>query len=556
MRHSIRTLAPIAALFGALSAGPAACAPQRLVPGIPPSLSAALDAVSAARLEADMRVLADDAMEGRGTGTPGYDRAAAWVVARMESLGLAPAGTTGFLQPVPLRRADVDRGTSQLGVIRGGTLRVLVPEQDYQMSADFLRERVTTEAPIAHVGFGVSAPEMGHDDYAGLDVRGKVVVMFRGAPPRFPHDERAYYSSARVKEETAAAHGAVGLLEIRLPAEQQRLPWSKGLRLGRLPAFRWTDDAGAPAGVQALLQVGARLSPGGAAVLFDGAPFSLEQAAADAESSVVRSFDLAGTLKCVRVTRHAPASSPNVVGLLRGSDPRLARECIVVSAHLDHLGIGEPVAGDSIHNGAYDNASGVAMMLELARTLKRLPTPPRRSILFLAVTGEEKGMVGSDYFARHAPPESLTLVGNVNLDMVMMIRPVRAVIAFGAEHSSLGPVVEWAARLQGLQVVPDPMPREVIFIRSDQFSFVQQGVPGIFPVSAGDGTLESMATSRDWNRDHYHAPSDDMSQPFDWPSGERFTRMATLAVWRAANDAARPRWNDGDFFGRRFGPRR
>jgi len=224
----------------------------------------------------------------------------------------------------------------------------------------------------------------------------------------------------------------------------------------------------------------------------------------------------------------------------------------VISAHLDHLGISEPVKGDTINNGAYDNASGTAMMLELARAFTR-SARPKRTVIFLAVTGEEKGLQGSDYFARHAAPAGLEVVGNVNVDEILMLRPITHVIAFGAEHTSLGPQLERAAALVGLKVVPDPMPEEVIFVRSDQFSFVKQGVPGIFPVSAMDGGPEAMAADRKWNLEAYHSPSDDMSQVFDWASGAKFTRMAFFETWFAADAAARPSFNPGDFFGAKFG---
>jgi len=257
----------------------------------------------------------------------------------------------------------------------------------------------------------------------------------------------------------------------------------------------------------------------------------------------------------VRVTKHQRTASPNVAGVLRGSDPKLARECVVVSAHLDHLGISEPVNGDSINNGAYDNASGTAMMLETARAFTALKVKPKRSIVFLSVTGEEKGLQGSDYFAQHEAPDSMDVVADLNLDMVLMLRPVKQVVAIGAQHSTLGAVMEKAAAAAGLELVPDPMPQEVVFVRSDQFSFVKQGVPAVFPVSANDGSVEGGSEVAHWRTDHYHSPNDDLSQPFDWASGARFTAMAFWATWLVADTPQAPRWQPGDFFGTRFGPR-
>jgi Zn-dependent M28 family amino/carboxypeptidase len=213
------------------------------------------------------------------------------------------------------------------------------------------------------------------------------------------------------------------------------------------------------------------------------------------------------------------------------------------------------VNGDSINNGAYDNASGTAMMLETARAFASLKVKPKRSIVFLSVTGEEKGLQGSDYFAQHEAPDSMDVVADLNLDMVLMLRPVKQVVAIGAQHSTLEAVMEKAAATAGLELVPDPMPQEVVFVRSDQFSFVKQGVPSVFPVSANDGSIEGGSEVAHWRTDHYHSPNDDLSQPFDWASGARFTAMAFWATWLVADTPQAPRWQPGDFFGTRFGPR-
>ena len=521
---------------------------------LPPVVTAAAAEIAGSRLYADVAFLADDMLEGRATGTRGYDLAAAYVATRMAALGLEPAGDTAYFQRVPMRRAMLDPARSNLALVRGQAEQPLQLGRDAMLSPDFLREAWTTDAPLVFVGYGVTAPEMGYDDYANLDVRGKVVVQFRGAPPRFPHNERAYYSNGQVKDQMAAARGAVGVVSMLKPSEQVNQPWERTERQSHLPSFRWTDPGGAPANVQALIELGARLSPEGIAAVFAGAPKAFGDAAADAESSVAGGFNLEPKIRARVATRHSRASSSNVVGLLRGSDPKLAQEAIVITAHLDHLGIGVPVAGDSIHNGAYDNASGTAMLLEVARAFTRMKVRPRRSILFAAVTGEEKGLQGSDYMARRDAPAGLDVVGNINLDMVLALRPLTHIVAFGAEHSTLGPVVERAAALAGLAVIPDPTPDQVVFIRSDQFSYVKQGIPAIFPVSGGNGSAENLAEVVRWRAEHYHAPSDDMGQPFDWDGEARFTRMAFLATWLAADGAKAPRWNDGDFFGQKFGP--
>lgn len=524
-------------------------------PVVPTAVLEAGQAVDSTRLAAHVRVLADDAMEGRGTGTAGYERAAHYVAEQMQAIGLAPGGDGGYLQPVPMLRAQLRAEASAFELRRGDEVLPLEVGRDVLLSPDFLRTKWTTDAPLVFVGYGVSAPELGHDDYAGLDVRGKVLVAFRGAPPRFPNDPRAYYSNGMIKDQMAAARGAVGVLQIQKPEDEARAPWERNMRQNRLPGYRWVDAGGAPANVHAAIELAGSLSRTAEERIFDGAPKSYLEAVAAAESSLTQSFPLTWSVKAVRVTEHERASSSNVVGVLRGSDPRLRDECIVVSAHLDHLGISEPVHGDSINNGAYDNASGTAMMLETARAFASLKVRPRRSLVFLSVTGEEKGLQGSDWFAHHAAPDSMTVVGNVNLDMVLMLRPVTKVVAIGAEHSSFAGVMAQAAELAGLRLVPDPVPAEVVFVRSDQFSFIKQGIPAVFPVSANDGSPDGLSEVAHWRTDHYHSPQDDLTQPFDWASGARFTSMAFWAAWLAADHATAPHWNAGDFFGERFGPR-
>ncbi len=558
-------LAAAATLVAAAAAAAAAPmlspkAAQHIVPlvPLPPSVTQAAGAIDGRQLEATIRYLADDLLEGRGTGTRGYDLAAHYMATRMLALGLEPAGggDSTFLQSVPYMSGRIREGECMMVLQRPGNDDTLVIAEDYMLSPDLLRDKWTTDAPLAFAGYGVSAPELGYDDFAQVDVRGKVILTFRGAPPKFDHDQRAYYSNSIVKEQIAAAHGAIGILSVRRPDEEKRVAWERVVRQGRLSAMRWTDQGGAPSNTQALLELNGTLAREPLDAFFYHAPRTVEQIFADGDSSVAQGFDLVPHLRATRVTTRARVQSPNVVGLLRGSDPKLAKECVVISAHLDHLGISTPVSGDSINNGAYDNASGTAMMIEVARAFTSMKTRPKRSILFLNVSGEEKGLQGADYFARHAAPFDLRVVADVNLDEVMLLSKVTTVIGFGAEHSTLGPVLQRMATLNGLTVVPDPRPEEVVFVRSDQFPFVKQGVPSIFPTSLLGGGAQGAKALDDWDRTRYHSPSDDMTQMFDWESGVRFTRMAFETAWFVAQDAQAPSWNKGDYFGVKFGTKR
>ena len=507
-------------------------------------------------LMAHIRFLADDLLEGRLTGTRGFDLAALYVAAQFEALGLTPAGSTpgSYLQPVPLRVARVDEASARGEWSRGERRESLTYASDLVLVPSFHATSVDLEAGVVFVGYGIDAPELGHDDYAGVDVRGKVVAYLFGAPAGFPNDQRAHWGQVLSKVRTAAAKGATGMLMVRTKDAQPPMPWTRLVDQLRQPAMRWLDDQGRPADTPEGIRASGLLSAEAAERLFEAAGRPLGPLAADVKAGRGASFDLGATLRLHVESRHEQVSSPNVVGLLPGGD--VSGETVVVSAHLDHVGVGVPREGDAIYNGAYDNASGVAGMLELARVLAAGPRP-RRNVAFVAVTGEERGLLGSDYFARR--PTAPGIVGNLNLDMITMLTPLLDVIAYGAEHSSLGGVVERAARAEGLELSPDPFPEQFIFVRSDHYSFVRQGVPAIylFPgLKRADSRVDGKAEAMKWVQARYHAPQDDLSQPFDTQAGARFVGVAARVLREMADGEQPPRWNEGDFFGETYGKQR
>lgn len=530
----------------------AAAALAGLVILVPPAATGAAPAATptaAGALRAHVAFLADDLLEGRATATRGYALAARYVAAQFEALGLEPAGGGGsFQQPVPLLRGVASEHDAGLAIERSGRTRALRPGEDFTLGPDWLEPRVELAAPLAFAGWGVIAPELGHDDYAELDVSGKIVVVLSGAPAAFPADLRAYHSRRRAKEHAARTRGAVGLLTVRTPDDERRTTWPRHLRQSRLPAYRWLLPDGTPHGVVPELKVTGTLSRAGAAAVFEGGPEPLGRVFERVAAGDVRGFDLGARARTRSRTALARTACANVAGLLRGSDPARAGEIVVVSGHLDHLGISTPVDGDSINNGAMDNATGIAALIEIARALAAAPRAPRRSVLFLAVTGEEKGMLGSEAFAQ-APTVAGEIVANVNLDMFLALGPFRRVIAYGAEHSTLAEPVARAARAAGVEVIADPHPEEVIFVRSDQFSFVERGVPAVFPVNGEEST--------GWLRSVYHTPADEADQPgFDVVALEGFARFNRLLIEDVANAPAPPAWRPGDFFGERYGSRR
>ena len=542
--------------YGSGHAQPAGSVAAKVTPA---EVAPALAAMRPHAIRAHMEFLADDLLEGRRTGTRGHDLAAKYVAAQFAALGLEPAGTGGgYFQPVPLVQITSDEPACSLAFLRDGRTIELTYGADYFTGTG----DAAVTAPVVFVGFGVTAPELGHDDYAGIDVRGKLVARLFGTPASFPHDQRAFYSDPWVGARNAFAHGAAGLLTIFTPELERKFPWEFVSQQARRPALSWLDAAGRP---HRTGPGGAILSRKAAEALFVGAPHSLAEVFANAEAGRVQSFELPVQASLRSTNRRERTESPNVVAVLRGSDPRLREEYVVLSAHLDHLGMAGPAGGDSINdstndsisdsinNGAYDNASGVAILLEVAHAFARLPVAPRRSVLFLAATGEEQGLNGSGFFA-HDPPGRI--VADVNLDMFLMLYPLRDIVAFGAEHSSLGLTVEEAARELGIAVSPDPFPEEVMFIRSDHYSFVQEGIPAIHLTggfATGDPAVDGRALWDTWMRQVMHRPGDDMSQKIDFGAGVQFAKLNFLISYLVAQKEQAPSWNPGDFFGEKFG---
>lgn len=514
----------------------------------------ALDSIHPSALEGHMRFLADDLLEGRGTATRGYDLSARYVMAQYQRIGLEPAGEGGtFLQSVPMRRATLVRKGSGVSLTVAGRRHDLVIERDYLMGANTYRKESDVSAAVVFAGYGITAPELGYDDFAGIEARGKIVAILSGAPPAFAHTMRAHYSNGRIKDANIARHGAIGVLTIRTPIDERRAAWEKIAPQSRQSSIRWIGADGVPDGLAPELRGAATLNRASAQKLFEGAPIPLAEVFDAAEKDKLRGFDLPARARLRSVSRHETVSSPNVAGLLRGSDAKLSKEVVVLSAHLDHLGIGAPVRGDSIYNGAFDNATGIAAMIEVASALARVRPRPKRSLLFLALTGEEKGLQGSSYFAAHPTLPIDDLVTDLNMDMYVMVGTLREVVAHGAEHSTLAATVRQAAATLGLEVVSDPTPEEVVFVRSDQYSFVRHGVPSLFVT--GRGGPSSQAALDDWRHRIYHTPQDDLDQRMDYESLARFARLHLLMAHRVANQPSRPRWNQGDFFGERYGQR-
>jgi hypothetical protein len=506
----------------------------------------------ARRVRADVEFLAQDGLEGRDTGSKGYAIAAQYVASQFRAIGLEPAGEKGgWFQQVPFRRASYEKPPTLIMTI-GGKDVALRYADDAALRPSFTVKSRNLSAGFVFVGYGIRDSRYGIDDFRGLDLKGKIAVALQGAPSGLPSDVAAHINSS--KPRFASAAGSVGYLEVR------RNDGGNDRQVGRFgrPGIDWVDSAGKSGSELAGIDLMLAMSNGWEGRLFEGAAKSLDAVRHEAKSNSrvgPRGFALYPTIKIQAESKWEDFTSPEVVGMLRGSDPALAAEHVVLMGHLDHLGI-KPDAKpgeDAIYNGALDNAAGVATMLEAARQFAAQPQRPKRSVMFIANTGEERGLLGADYFANHPTVPAQSIVGLVDLDMPVLLYPFTDVTAFGADHSTMGAVVAEAARSMGIAVSPDPMPEEAIFTRSDHYMFVRRGVPAVLLMTGHANGGKAV-----WDAylgKTYHSPQDDLTQKIDWDAGARYA-LLNYRISRAMADAAkRPMWLQGDYFGDLYDPR-
>jgi hypothetical protein len=511
------------------------------------SASATAPPDEARRWWAHVEALASDDMRGREAGTPEHRKAAEYVAAQLRAAGVQPAGTDGFFQSVAFKTRRYVEAKSSLELVRGETREpvALGPEAVFSMRID---PAPLVEAPLVFVGYGLTIPETKHDDLAGIDLRGKAAVYFNGGPENTPGPLLAHYQSRKERWEALKRAGAIGAVVIRNPRGDD-LPWERSALMRFTPAMELTDPDLVDAPGQ---QLSVAFNTDPAARLFEGTGRDFKELLAMAiAGQPLPRFDLPLAVRAKVTFDTDTRASDNVVGVLPGSDPARSKEYVVLSAHLDHLGVGEPIGGDAIYNGAMDNASGIATLIETARALARAKPRPRRSIVFLAVTAEEKGLLGSRQYAAHPTVTRDAIVADVNVDMFSPLFPLKSVIANGADESDLGDDLRRVAEAMKVEVAPDPEPERNGFIRSDQYSFIRRGIPALtLRVGYHKGSPEQEIIGR-WMKERYHAPSDDLTQPVDLQSVADFNRLFTALVVEIANRAERPQWRAESFF-RRF----
>lgn len=510
-----------------------------------PSLAFATSSPEAERWWNHVRVLADDSMEGRETGSEGYRKAANYVAEQLAAMGIKPGVGDSYFQDVELVSKRLVNPTAKLALVRGGKRIPLTLGREAFIS-QHLGESGQVEADLAFVGYGLSIPDAGHDDFAGMDLKGKVAVFLYGGPAHVPGALRAHHSALEERVKALRKAGVVGVVVLFNPKTDE-MPWSR-MASSR---FEQSMDFADPSLVETQgMKISVLFNSRHAEMLFAGSPHTFKNvlALADANKPLPH-FEMPTRLEARAERTSAPVTSQNVVGVLPGSDATLAKEYVVVTAHLDHVGKCAPVKGDGICNGAMDNATGVAAVLEVARALQ--VAKPKRSVIFLLVTAEEKGLLGARYFAAKPTVPLSSIVANLNLDMFMPLFPLTHLVVYGQEESTLEAPLQKVATGHGVTLVPDPEPDRMLFIRSDQYAFVRKGVPALFfkfspvPGSAQERMLEA------WYPKYYHSPADDVRQPMDREAAAKFVQVLSDLSLVVANTPERPQWKDSSFF-RRF----
>lgn len=505
-----------------------------------------------------MTFLSDDLLEGRFPGTRGFELASKYMESQFISLGLEPGlGDSSYVQRVPLQKGWVEGSQSSFSLLdKNKKVDKLTYGKEYLLQPYFASPQSGVTAQLVFVGFGISAPEFNYDNYKKIDVKGKIVVYMSGAPKTIPTSERAYYSTADAKYSEAIKRGAVGVITLPASPTVNTSAWEAAVLRSKSGSFKWVQTGGLPANSYGALKAVATINSQYVEKLFANAPATAREIYAQAAEGIIGSFalNISATIEVKTATKNVAGS--NLVGIIKGSDPKLKNEYVVYSAHLDHLGIGNPVKGDSIYNGAHDDASGNAILLEVARAYRSLKVAPKRSVVFAVVTGEEMGLLGSDFFINNMPFKNGKVVANLAIDMPFFFHPVLDIVPYGADHSSLGQQTQRAARDLGLKISPDPFPEQVVFIRSDHYSFIKKGIPALF-IKSGFMTVPADTVVRSksdvaWRSTNYHKPQDNMDQPFDFDAAATHVKINFLIGYYVSNGTDVPAWNKDDFFGRKF----
>lgn len=507
---------------------------------------------TAKRFQAHMDFLASDLLEGRDTGSLGHEIASQYIATEFAKMGITPAGDDGsYMQRIEFKSALLDVESPSMVLEKNGKEHELKFLEDFMVGANINRTESSVTAELVFAGFGIHAPYLNYSDFSGIDLKGKIAVVLAGKPNDFPSEEGAHYSSMKTK--ALIKSGVIGVISLRTPLAEKIFPFNRAKNYIKKPRIRWVKEEGEVHNGYPEILGSAMLSIDASKQLMDLAGIDIEKIYQQIENNEQpKGKDLGISATISYNSSHSSVTSPNVIGILEGSDPELKNEYVLLSAHTDHIGVATHIdIGDKINNGAMDNAAGVSTLLEMAHQITQSDKRPRRSMLFAMVTAEEKGLLGSDYFANNPTVPIESIVANVNLDMPVLTNRFDQLIGFGAQHSSLWGVIEKAVETENMKLIPDPMPEQSIFVRSDQYSFVKKGVPAVFLVTADNEKmifLDHEISSNDFIRDHYHQPSDQLDLPINYEVAAQFVAINKKIAEEVANDEQRPTWNKDSFF--------
>lgn len=511
----------------------------------------------AENIKLHMSILADDAMEGREAGTRGERAAADYIVKTYQDIGLEiDKATLNYLQKFTLRQAVINTDFNEIQFLTDTDVSTHQHGEDVAFFPSFNRNEFAGTYPLVFIGHGIQAPALGVDNYTGVNVAGKIVVLLSGAPDGVPSEEAAHFGSAAEKIRTAKVNGAVGTIFISRHAFNEGDGFARTAAAVTRPLVRWLDIE---QGLVLAPTVPFDMSVTGSAIdaIFQGTSFSRSDLEIMTKTGLSQAVDLETKMRVQTKTLFDDRqTSQNVAGFIHGSDPMLRDELVVLTAHYDHVGICAPESEmDKICNGALDNAYGTALLLDVAREIQHSDVKPKRSILFLAVGAEEKGLLGSDYFAEYPLWAPDKIVANINLDGGMPFYDFSDLIAFGAEQSQMGERLSVVAEQMGLDVAPDPFPELNIFVRSDQYSFVKKGVPALFLYNGFTNMAGENVGQKKWDEafaSYYHQPSDDLKLPINYESSAKMSRVFEALTREVANSTTRPLWYDDSVFGTLF----
>jgi Zn-dependent M28 family amino/carboxypeptidase len=559
MRRLLIALIAIASLSVFISAQPDSSAQPKSSPtttpriaSLPPEAQQAMASIDPERIRAHVKFLASDLLEGRGTGQRGGDIAAEYIATEFSLYGLKPAGDNGsYLQKVPmLGIKTVDDGTTFSLVPKSGAALNLTNRTDYVAMDETGKTDTTVDAPLVWIGYGIDAPEYKWNDYAGMDVRGKVLLMLVNEPPSddpnfFKGKAMTYYGRWTYKFEEGARMGAAGVILVH-KTEMASYGWDV-VRNSWSGERSYLRNDPAPK-----LKVASWIQLDVARKLVQECGMNLDDMIAAAQKPGFKAQALPGSLKVHIVSTVRPFDSNNVVTMLPGSSPSLKEQGVMYSAHYDHLGIVPGMPGDNIYNGAQDNATGVGILLEIARAYSVARQAPPRSVYFASVTAEEQGLRGSEYFGKHPPVPAKEMSLDLNYDDLAPLGVPEEVQVAGAERTNFYPEVQKMAKDFGLTIVPDPNPNAGHYYRSDHFSLARVGVPAF---SIGEGELYKgherawgTQKAKEFVANDYHHPSDEYHPSMDFAGDAVMARFGFALGWEAAMQKGEVGWLPGDEF--------